>query len=387
MFRPLFITLLCVLPVMLYAQKTPTNTTHEVTASDETVFDGYEYVDSITLLIPASQTTTTTGIADYINAHFTTERDKIRAIFIWTADNISYDVPAMYNKNRDESDTGRVNKTLRKRKGVCENYAAVFNEIAEKCKIKCYVVTGYTRIYGVISTQGHAWCAALIDGNWYIIDPTWGSGYVNDDKYTRKIDNSWFLLQPQEAIQSHMPADPLWEFLHYPINNQQFYDNKTEPDGDKTYVSYTDSIAAYDRQNKVERAAGAVYRIAHNGPMNDKTNEELAYQMSIVAGGQFAKANEMYANARPLTELFYNYYNDYSQRRPDAVMQGLADSIDFYQAQSTQMLQAIPYVSEDFSNAVRIGLDHINEVKNGMTKMRSMLDEYIKREPHVTTGH
>ena len=46
--------------------------------------------------IPDSLTTSTSGIANYINENFKSEDEKIRAVFYWTASNISYDVPNMY---------------------------------------------------------------------------------------------------------------------------------------------------------------------------------------------------------------------------------------------------------------------------------------------------
>jgi hypothetical protein len=44
----------------------------------------------------------TDAIANYINANFKTETDKIRAVFYWTASNISYDVPGMFDLNVNE---------------------------------------------------------------------------------------------------------------------------------------------------------------------------------------------------------------------------------------------------------------------------------------------
>ena len=56
---------------------------------------GYSLVDAKMAVIPASSTTSTDAIAKYINSNFKTETDKIRAVFYWTASNISYDVANM----------------------------------------------------------------------------------------------------------------------------------------------------------------------------------------------------------------------------------------------------------------------------------------------------
>jgi transglutaminase-like putative cysteine protease len=73
-------------------------------------------------VLPASSTD---AIANYINANFKTETDKIRAVFYWTASNISYDVPGMFDLNVNETVPEKIAKTLKKRKGVCAHYAVV----------------------------------------------------------------------------------------------------------------------------------------------------------------------------------------------------------------------------------------------------------------------
>jgi uncharacterized protein involved in tolerance to divalent cations len=53
--------------------------------------------------IPSASASSTDAIANYINANFKTETDKIRAVFYWTASNISYDVPGMFDLNVNET--------------------------------------------------------------------------------------------------------------------------------------------------------------------------------------------------------------------------------------------------------------------------------------------
>jgi transglutaminase/protease-like cytokinesis protein 3 len=71
--------------------------------------------------------------------------------------------------------------------------------------------------------MSHAWCASKIDNQWYIFDPTWGSGFVNNGKFVNAFDDRYFKANPSEIIASHMPFDYMWQFLTYPISNQEFY--------------------------------------------------------------------------------------------------------------------------------------------------------------------
>jgi hypothetical protein len=63
---------------------------------------GYPLVDAKMAAIP-SASNSTDAIVNYINANFKTETDKIRAVFYWTASNISYDVPGMFDLNVNET--------------------------------------------------------------------------------------------------------------------------------------------------------------------------------------------------------------------------------------------------------------------------------------------
>jgi transglutaminase/protease-like cytokinesis protein 3 len=58
-----------------------------------------------------------------------------------------------------------------------------FNDLAQKSGIQSYIIEGYTKQYGKVSSLAHAWTAAKINNKWYVFDPTWGAGYVNNGKF------------------------------------------------------------------------------------------------------------------------------------------------------------------------------------------------------------
>ena len=57
--------------------------------------------------------------------------------------------------------------------------------------IKCFVIEGYTKQNGFTAYIPHVWCAAFIDTAWYMFDPTWGSGYVSNKGFHKKIDDNF----------------------------------------------------------------------------------------------------------------------------------------------------------------------------------------------------
>ena len=246
-----------VLACPLYSQKSATPQkapTHE-----------YTTIDKKALLLPDSLTGTTDNIAKYLTQNFKTDKEKTRAIFVWLGSNIQYDVENMFAINFYESKEDKIVKPLRTRKGICENYAALFTEIAVKTGVPSFVVEGYTVQDDFADYLPHAWCAALIDTTWFMFDPTWGSGYIDDGDFVTKINNDYFMVSPSAFIKTHMPFDFLWQFLHYPVTAQEFYESKTQPNKLRPYFNFNDSIQAYLELSNVEQLKAAARRIKKNG--------------------------------------------------------------------------------------------------------------------------
>jgi hypothetical protein len=229
---------------------------------------GYAAIDKKIALIPQKATSSTEEIANYINANFKTENDKIRAVFYWTASNISYDVANMFVVNFEETPQDRIAKTLKTKKGICGDYSAIFNEIATLVGIKSVVISGYTKQNGRIDNLSHAWCAAKIDNKWYVFDPTWGSGSMTNGKFVKKINDYYFKVEPAKIISSHIPFDYLWQFLNYPITNTEFYEGNTQVNKTKKNFDFEKEIAKQSSLSEIDQLFESAERIEKNDLKN-----------------------------------------------------------------------------------------------------------------------
>lgn len=229
---------------------------------------GYDLIDKKVATIPLNSGTSINAIANFINANFKTENDKIRAVFYWTSSNISYDVKNMFVVNFDETPQDRIAKTLKTKKGICGDYAAIFNEIATLVGIKSVVISGYTKQNGKIATLSHAWCAAKIDNKWYVFDPTWGSGSLINGKFVKRINNYYFKTEPEKIISSHIPFDYLWQFSNYPITNAEFYEGKIQINKDNKYFDFEKEIAKQSCLSEIDQLFESAERIEKNGLKN-----------------------------------------------------------------------------------------------------------------------
>lgn len=316
--------------------------------------DAYTAIDKKMLEIPASQTSSIKDIADYINANFTTQPEKVRAAFIWTASNIDYDVENMYAINFHEKRAEKIDKALKTHKGICENYAAIFNALCSNCGLRSYVIVGYNKWNGSATYIPHAWCAAVVDSQWYLFDPTWGAGYIQNEKFIHRINNDYFKALPTTLIRSHMPFDPLWELLNNPITNQEFYEGKTV--GKAPFFSFPDSIAVYDRLGETDQMEAAVRRIEQNGIKNGIIYDWLAnLKRSIEINKQEAVINTQnekiniyndvvaeYNNGINDLNSFINYRNvQFTPKKTDPEIQAMMDTASNKLSRAKNRLDAI----------------------------------------------
>jgi transglutaminase/protease-like cytokinesis protein 3 len=298
--------------------------------------ESYSSIDEMMLRIPGGATNSTKGIADYINSNWVSQSDKLRAIFIWIATNIDYEVTDKTTIWSDQNSSDINEKTLRTRKGVCLNYTELFNDIANRVGIKTYMVTGYTKQNGSINSIPHAWSAASIDDKWYLFDPTWGAGYIQKGKFTKEINNSYCKMLPEQMIRNHIPFDPLFQFLYHPITYQAFYDDDTNINSKNSYFNFKDSLLVYERQSEIEKLIASTYRIQQNGVKNSLIDEELqinrhniSYFQEKQVSTQFNTAVNDFNKGVRLLNQFIQYRNkQFSPERTDLELKQMIDSVE-----------------------------------------------------------
>jgi len=286
-------------------------------------------MDRIAFNIPGSQANTTTDIATYIKNNFDTESKKVRAIYAWITTNMEYDKSSPHlgtlSENRDE----KIAAALKKRKGVCEHFAAIFHDICIKSGIKSFVIEGYTKQDGSVDKSPHAWCTALIDNKWFLYDPTWDAGFMGN------IRNDYFQASPSFFIQSHMPFDPMFQLLEYPITYNEFSNGNIRVNAPRPYFNYTDSIAAHERMDSLAQYYATTMRMEKNGtPRKMVTTRINQLKMEIEIINQdkdaalYNAAVADYNDALSIFNSFLTYRNNqFIPVKTDIEIQTMFDSI------------------------------------------------------------
>ncbi|OIQ16914.1 MAG: hypothetical protein BM557_09195 [Flavobacterium sp. MedPE-SWcel] len=196
----------------------------------------YSYVDEKVKTYPKSFTTVD-KLAERISKDFTREDEKARAIFTWIASNIRYDLAILGTVQRQVGFSYRTeeerlakkqkikndlaNKTLRSRKGVCQGYSTLFAVVAEKVGLEAVIIAGASKshpshIGKYPDYNDHAWNAVKINGDWKLLDATWGAGAVegNTRKFQFLFNDSYFFAKPKDFFNNHYPEDEKWLLLN-----------------------------------------------------------------------------------------------------------------------------------------------------------------------------
>ena len=272
----------------------------------------YLSVEKLMRSIPENETNSVQEIAKYIQANFKGEEFQIKAAHFYVASTISYDVAYNFSTELLSSDEDFVTKALTSKKGVCIHYAKLLKAIVDELNYPCEIIAGYTKQNNQIAKLSHAWCAIKFkDNNWYIFDPTWDSGFVNNGKFTRNLGSKYYKQLPIARLKTDMPFDYLWQFSKEPISNQEFYNGKTFEGKPKINFNYQTEIDKYLKLSLIDQAFEASERIERNGLLNNLILEEYNFKKNVFSVTQqntnIQKLNEIIEEYNIAITLLYDF--------------------------------------------------------------------------------
>jgi hypothetical protein len=250
----------------------------------------FSKVDEQARKIPFPEKQNVAQLASELTAGWATEKEKTRAIFTWLAENIAYDIKTATDEDVEAQTVIEKQKpasVLKSKKAVCEGYANLFNALCQSSGIRSFRVEGLSKnAKGKIGRIGHAWNLVQADGEWGLVDATWGAGSVDDDtkKFQQQFNDKHFFPQPEVFVQSHLPYDPLFQLLPKPIDFQKFKMNAAEqaalPKNENEATAFpnlNDSLAHFVALDSLSRLLNSWSRTLRFDPDNGRANYHLAY--------------------------------------------------------------------------------------------------------------
>ena len=202
------------------AAQTPDSTAHPATA--------LSHVDAHVAAAPGRVEASVSALADYLAAVGPSDLERTRAVFQWVTSNVAYDVAGYSGSPYADLSAAGI---LRRRTAVCTGYARLAAALGEAMGLEVEVVHGWSKGYGyraggpIGEAARHAWNAVRIDGEWALMDATWGAGYIDEHgRFVRRPQDHYFLTEPGAFVFDHLPEDPRWQLLDDPVTRGEYAD-------------------------------------------------------------------------------------------------------------------------------------------------------------------
>ncbi|WP_424002491.1 transglutaminase domain-containing protein [Maribacter sp. IgM3_T14_3] len=251
----------------------------------------YEKIDKESKSVPDSLKTTE-EIAKYLTSELKNDDEKIRALYIWITHNIKYDLDQINSEFQYGSYNEMVDETLKTRKGVCGHYAQLFHYMCKSIGIESFVISGYTRQLdsNKISELDHAWNGVKINDSYFFVDNTWAAGHLSyKGNYVHEFTDNYFLVNAKKFIKTHVPFDPVWQFLNNPISNVDYEKKDFSKLSKRGNFIFKDSISKMVQLDTITQIRKKIDRIIKSGITNVLIEKEIYEDEELIESLTYAK--------------------------------------------------------------------------------------------------
>ena len=333
--------------------------------------------------IPEASCASVETLASYIKNEFPSDSARIRAIYVWIGTHIKYDVPRLKARMNDPyAQPQAVPDVLNSRAAVCQGYSELFAELCKALDIPAVVISGYTKLNGRVSSIGHAWVAAKTGGDWQLFDPTWGAGYVKNDKFEFAFNDRFYKVPPAALVADHMPFDPMYQFLPNPVSHKEFIEGS--PVSNKPLFNFRDSIEQYEKLTRTEQRAAELTRLEAAGVHSDLLMKRKRYLTNALQAKASANAFEEGGRLFKAGIALFNEYVAHKNRQFSGIgeegLRSLMDSIENSMKDARAALMEAEPKTPQQREAKNGNISNIDRFWTRLIKEKMFLTEYFGRD-------
>jgi methyl-accepting chemotaxis protein len=245
--------------------------------------------------------------------------------------------------------------------------------------VQSYIIEGYTRQNGRIVGIGHAWNAVRIDGRFYNVDATWASGFLRENTYINQFRDSYFMIPPVDFIKTHMPFDPVWQFLNHPIDHKEFDTGDFSSLNKGSGFNFSDSIKVLSGLSTLDQLTRSNQRIIKAGLTNVLVQNEVTRNQLEISTEKYNKATDSFNRG---VEKF-NYYvqcknkqfNNLSMK-DDELLDLLSSSRQLVET-AEMTLMSIKQVNNNIKQMAENLEKSIQNVKGNIDQEDNFISKYI----------
>lgn len=132
--------------------------------------------------------------AEKLTAGLSNDRDKAKEIYKFVAEHVAYDVQKAENDIFNIGDSALT--ALHSGVGICQDYAFLAVALLRAIGMESNFIEGD-------AGERHAWVEVKVDGEWIVMDPTWGAGYVHEGVFHFHYNEDYFDPDPAFLADTH----------------------------------------------------------------------------------------------------------------------------------------------------------------------------------------
>jgi len=166
-------------------------------------------------------------LAQQITQGATNETMRARALYTWITEHIRYDVQEWAHITGGGSAYMNAHDPLsviERGTTVCAGYAWLYDAMARSVGLDSTFLIGAVRGYrgtpddALVSAFKHAWNAVRVDGDWRLLDATWGARQTGEAAADHQARQAYYFdTPPGQMIFDHLPESPDWQLLDEPL--------------------------------------------------------------------------------------------------------------------------------------------------------------------------
>ncbi len=197
-------------------------------------------LDSLISVMPKAKVEHFENAHHYLDSCGKNELEKVYLFYGFIATHFKYDFKRMSDKNAPVFISAY---TCSKEKGVCRDFARLFEDLCKRSNIPCmYVIgNGKTKLFNEVFKKkkrhaNHAWNVVKINDEWKLIDATWSMILTVDKlKIKSEDEKTTSLIKVKHVSHEYFLADPtFFQKTHRPLH-PAFYCNDSVPTWKKCY--------------------------------------------------------------------------------------------------------------------------------------------------------
>lgn len=109
--------------------------------------------------------------------------------------------------------------------GSCEVFASVVQRLLVDAGLHVSKVAGVAKGFAApVNGANHVWNVVELHGRPFLLDATWGGGFLDNGRFVKQLDDSFFMVPMERAVLSHFdPQDQYGVQARFGINAQLFH--------------------------------------------------------------------------------------------------------------------------------------------------------------------